>query len=71
MHMNAWWKLGLAVILVAGVVVVGQLETGAMGALRIGMPAPEITGDRWINSEPLSLASLRGQVVVVEFWTFG
>jgi hypothetical protein len=71
MHMNAWWKLGLAVILVAGVVVVGQLETGAMGALRIGMPAPEITGDRWINSDPLSLASLRGQVIVVEFWTFG
>ena len=71
MHMNAWWKLGLAVILVAGVVVVGRLETGATGALRIGMPAPEITGDRWINSEPLSLASLRGQVVVVEFWTFG
>jgi hypothetical protein len=71
MRMNAWWKLGLAVILVAGVVVVGPLETGATGALRIGAPAPEITGDRWINSEPLSLASLRGRVVVVEFWTFG
>jgi hypothetical protein len=71
MHMNAWWKLGLAVILVAGVVVVGRSETGAASALRIGMPAPEITGDRWINSEPLSLALLRGQVVVVEFWTFG
>ncbi len=34
--------------------------------------APEIDGgDAWINSEPLTLAKLRGQVVVVHFWTFG
>ena len=25
----------------------------------------------WINSQPLSIASLRGQVVLVHFWTFG
>jgi len=35
-------------------------------------PAPELTGiDAWINSDPLTLASLRGKVVLVEFWTFG
>ena len=35
-------------------------------------PAPELTGiTDWINSEPLSLASLRGNVVLVHFWTFG
>jgi hypothetical protein len=39
--------------------------------LRVGQPAPEITGGPWINSEPLSLASLRGRVVMVEFWTYG
>jgi len=34
--------------------------------------APELTGiDTWINSEPLTMASLRGKVVLVEFWTFG
>ena len=34
--------------------------------------APDIDGgDAWINSEPLTLAKLRGQVVVVHFWTFG
>ncbi|MGA7729688.1 MAG: redoxin domain-containing protein [Chloroflexia bacterium] len=35
-------------------------------------PAPELTGTTdWINSEPLTLASLRGKVVIVNFWTFG
>ena len=34
--------------------------------------APELTGiDAWINSDPLTIASLRGKVVLVEFWTFG
>ena len=35
--------------------------------------APEFThtaGTDWINSPPLTLASLRGSVVLVEFWTF-
>ena len=35
-------------------------------------PAPEFTGiTAWINSDPLTMASLRGKVVLVEFWTFG
>ena len=32
--------------------------------------APEISNDIWINSEPLTLKSLRGRVVLIEFWTF-
>lgn len=39
--------------------------------VRVGQAAPEITGGPWINSEPLSLAGLRGRVVMVEFWTYG
>ena len=39
--------------------------------VRVGDPAPEITGDGWINSAPLSMAGLRGRVVFIEFWTFG
>jgi thiol-disulfide isomerase/thioredoxin len=27
--------------------------------------------DGWLNSTPLSLAGLRGRVVLVEFWTYG
>ncbi len=37
----------------------------------IGMRAPDIISPAWINSEPQSPGSLRGKVVLVEFWTFG
>ena len=46
-------------------------EPAAAQALRIGAPAPEVAGDRWINSAPLTMQGLRGRVVLVEFWTFG
>lgn len=34
----------------------------------IGQPAPEIVVAEWINGEPTTLADLRGQVVILEFW---
>jgi hypothetical protein len=34
-------------------------------------PAPELGAGPWINSAPLTMAGLRGRVVLVEFWTFG
>jgi hypothetical protein len=40
-------------------------------ALRLGAPAPEVSGQGWINSEPLTMPALRGRVVLVEFWTYG
>ena len=36
-----------------------------------GRPAPEIVGGPWLNSPPLTLAALRGRVVLVDFWTSG
>lgn len=34
--------------------------------------APEILNEVWINTdEPITLASQRGKVVLLEFWTFG
>lgn len=33
--------------------------------------APDVMGKTWLNSKPLSLAGLKGQVVMVEFWTYG
>jgi thiol-disulfide isomerase/thioredoxin len=33
--------------------------------------APEFSGiERWLNSPPLSMQSLRGKVVLVDFWTY-
>lgn len=32
--------------------------------------APEFVGGHWFNSDPLTLGSLRGKVVVLDFWTF-
>jgi hypothetical protein len=65
----------LAVLVLGGLAAVVGLGparpvAGAQG-VRVGQPAPEITGAPWINSEPLSLAGLRGRVVLVEFWTYG
>ena len=35
------------------------------------LPAPELIGTgAWINSQPFTLASRRGEVVLVDFWTF-
>ncbi len=36
-----------------------------------GPLAPEFTGiDHWINTEPLTMAALRGKVVLIDFWTY-
>lgn len=35
------------------------------------LPAPEIQGAPWFNSQELTLAQLKGNVVLVEFWTHG
>ena len=32
--------------------------------------APELNVSAWYNSDPLMLASLRGKVVVIDFWTY-
>lgn len=45
-------------------------DTSRLG--RIAFRSPEFPGAHaWINSQPRTLASLRGKVVALHFWTFG
>lgn len=46
-----------------------QLEL--LARLRPRGEAPELFNEIWLNSDPLKLADLRGNVVLVEFWTYG
>ena len=61
----------IVVAALLGAAVVGGIAAAAGPALSLGQPAPDVAGDRWINSEPLTMAGLRGRVVLVEFWTYG
>jgi len=39
------------------------------GADRIGIKAPAFDFEAWLNAEPMSLYELRGEVVLVRWWT--
>lgn len=42
--------------------------------IAIDAVAPELVGGPWLNTpkqQPITLASRKGKVTVVEFWTFG
>ncbi|MGH7314042.1 MAG: hypothetical protein ACREJV_12780 [Candidatus Rokuibacteriota bacterium] len=67
MNVRRWILLAV----VFGVGLAGTDQAGGAAAVKLGGPAPEITAGPWINSAPLTLAGLRGRVVLVEFWTYG
>ena len=47
-----------------------ELCEGTEGG-EVGNCAPELQGiQEWINSEPLTMESLRGRVVLIDFWTY-
>ena len=62
--------------LLIALVVGGLLANSALAQapVELQVPAPELVerdADQWLNSPPLKLSELRGQVVVLHFWTFG
>lgn len=50
----------------------GKCDEGKDGGIIMDIAkAPELTGiATWINSNPLTMASLRGKVVLIDFWTY-
>jgi len=54
--------------LVSAGLLAAALAGPAAAAVSVGQPAPAISATDWLNVPPLSLAKLRGKIVVVEFW---
>ena len=57
-----WVLIGMSIAVIAG-----------NGVLKQPVPAPEFThtaSTEWIGSPPLKLKDLRGNVLLIDFWTF-
>jgi len=63
----------IGLVLATGGMIGVSVPARAGASVRLAeAPAPEIRGiTRWFNSGPLTLAGLRGKVVIVDFWTYG
>ena len=48
-----------------------SIRNGIIDPLVFPYTAPEFSGiDTWLNTQPLDIASLKGKVVLVDFWTY-
>lgn len=74
--MSVRQRLRIIAIAACAVLLGYALVSHAQGRLASGAsarPAPAFThtaASEWLNSKPLMLESLRGQVVLLDFWTF-
>jgi len=65
---------GFVLILILAAFVEWFIAPVRAESLKLDQPAPEIAAAsrmNWINSTPLTMAGLKGRVVLVEFWTYG
>jgi thiol-disulfide isomerase/thioredoxin len=82
LHRGAWAIIIVSLIFVSAALINARplCPVSAKGDLKVmAIPqegrvrAPELTGARgWLNTDkPLSLAALKGKVVLLDFWTYG
>jgi len=64
------WNLALAALAITASGIVLESSLPAPEGPEVGRSAPEINGKAWLNnlSADPSLASFRGQAVLLEFW---
>ena len=67
--------LGLIALVIVAVVAIAQFGPSALlgeeTTRQDSRPAPEFSGiSAWLNSPPLTMESLHGKVVLVQFWTY-
>src|SRR5262245_44605090 len=63
MHTKLWIVPVSAVAMIA-------IASAVMGVHKDEGPMPELSDTTWFNSTPLNNRSLRGKVVLVNFWTY-
>jgi thiol-disulfide isomerase/thioredoxin len=56
---------------ISGILLSSPLSQASEALAFIGMKAPDVVNQVWLNGEFRSMQDLRGKVVLVEFWTFG
>jgi hypothetical protein len=59
------------IVSTAAEVLPGQTAAPEVTPLPNGPRAPQINNTVWLNTEPLTPDRLNGQVVLIDFWTFG
>lgn len=75
-YLKYWILPTITIVILAGYMMTHQnqtlAQTNQMADLPIIAPAPELHEGIWLNTDvPLKLEALRGQVVLLEMWTFG
>lgn len=71
---SSWFSRPNTVLFMTTWIAVACAGTSPAQLLKPGetAPAPEFRGvTEWINSDPVTMAKLRGKVVLVHFWTNG
>lgn len=56
-------------VLLGLLVVLGMQFRSCLRPAMTGQPAAELVASRWFNSEPLTMQSLRGKLVLLDFWS--
>jgi thiol-disulfide isomerase/thioredoxin len=77
MNARAIWRSDVirryapATVIILGIAAAPFVLIALLGESTTSSVAPELAGIHgWISSEPLTLAGLRGQVVIIDFWTY-